>query len=81
MTKFDFRALREKLGISAHTLGKLLGSNGCSIYNFEKGRSNPRDEVVIKRAIKLRTVVMCLINDPDYLIKLFDKLKKSVDNQ
>lgn len=81
MTKFDFRALREKIGISAHTLGRLLGSNGCSIYNFEKGRSNPRDEIVVKRAIKLRMVIISLMNDPDYLIKLFDKLQKSVDNQ
>lgn len=46
-TKLRFRqdgfvTLRKKLGISAESMGKLLGVSGQSIYLWESGRSAPR---------------------------------------
>lgn len=81
MTNFDFRKFRRVMGVSARALAKLLGSNVCSIYNFEKGRTSPRGELIEKRAYALQKVIQSILLDPDYLVKLFDKLNKSVDNQ
>lgn len=45
--KFRFRAggfanLRRRLGISAETMGELLGVTGQSVYKWESGKARPR---------------------------------------
>lgn len=34
---------RKRLGLSAESLGKLLGTSGQSVYNWESGKARPRD--------------------------------------
>lgn len=46
-TKLRFRAggfakLRQRLGLSASDLGKLLGVSAQSVYHWEQGKSRPR---------------------------------------
>lgn len=38
------RAQREKLGLSAAAMGRLLGVSGQTIYNWEAGNTRPRGE-------------------------------------
>ncbi|MBB6429046.1 helix-turn-helix domain-containing protein [Algisphaera agarilytica] len=38
---------REKLGISAADYGQLVGVSGLTIYNWEKGDSNPREKQLL----------------------------------
>jgi DNA-binding transcriptional regulator YiaG len=38
------RAQREKLGLSAATMGRLLGVSGQTIYNWEAGNTRPQAE-------------------------------------
>jgi DNA-binding transcriptional regulator YiaG len=37
-----FAALRQKLGLSADAMGKLLGVSGQSVYKWESGKATPR---------------------------------------
>jgi DNA-binding transcriptional regulator YiaG len=46
-TQLRFRAggfakLRQRLGLSANDLGKLIGVSGQSVYHWEQGKSRPR---------------------------------------
>ena len=36
--------LRQRLGLSAHELGLLVGASGQSVYNWEAGEIRPRDK-------------------------------------
>ena len=36
--------LRQRLGLSAHDLGLLVGASGQSVYNWEAGEVRPRDK-------------------------------------
>ncbi len=38
------KADRERLGLSASDYGRLVGVAGLTIYNWEKGKSKPRDK-------------------------------------
>lgn len=38
---------REKLGLSAAEYGKLVGVSALTIYNWEKGASNPREKQLL----------------------------------
>ena len=38
------KAQRERLGLSAENYGKLVGVSGLTIYNWEQGKSRPRDK-------------------------------------
>ena len=40
------KAHRERLGLSADNYGKLLGTSGLSIYNWEQGKTRPRKSSV-----------------------------------
>ena len=40
------KAHRERLGLSADNYGKLLGTSGVSIYNWEQGKTRPRKSSV-----------------------------------
>ena len=44
------KALRARLGLSAHGLGKLVGASGQSVYNWEAGSSVPRENLRISLA-------------------------------
>ncbi|MEE0060464.1 MAG: helix-turn-helix domain-containing protein [Acutalibacteraceae bacterium] len=59
------RESRQKLGLSAKTFAKLIGSNVCSVYNWENNRGTPRNPEIWKRI--------------DRLIELFDKISKNPD--
>ena len=39
---------RERLGLSAEGLGKVLGVSGQSIYNWESGKARPRGDQLAK---------------------------------
>jgi len=45
-----FRVHRERLGLSADDLGKLLGVSAQSIYNWEQEKARPRAELLVKVA-------------------------------
>jgi len=49
------RAHRDRLGLSAEDFGRLLSVSGQAIYNWEKGTSRPRPDVMQKFAA-LRSV-------------------------
>ena len=42
------RSQRERLGLSAEGLGKVLGVSGQSIYNWESGKARPRGDQLAK---------------------------------
>jgi len=42
------RSQRERLGLSAEGLGKVLGVSGQSIYNWESGKARPRQDQMTK---------------------------------
>lgn len=65
----NIREIRKKLGLSAETFAKLIGSNTCSVYNWEKKRSNPRYKYLWERIYKLCELFKKIEDDPDYLIK------------
>lgn len=46
-THFDAKglsALRQRLGLSAHEIGLLIGTSGQSVYNWEAGSIRPREK-------------------------------------
>lgn len=49
------KTLRTKLGLSAAELGRLAGTSGQSIYNWEQGKNTPRQQQAQKLAA-LRTL-------------------------
>jgi len=42
------RSQRDRLGLSAEGLGKVLGVSGQSIYNWENGKARPRQDQLVK---------------------------------
>ena len=42
------RSQRERLGLSAEGLGKVLGVSGQSVYNWESGKARPRQDQIAK---------------------------------
>lgn len=60
------KALRNRLGLSAAELGKVLGVTGQSVYNWELGNARPRTEqiqkIVALRAVGKRDVKQYLEN-------------------
>ncbi len=62
-TRFDPKglgALRQRLGLSAHELGLLIGTSGQSVYNWEAGVIRPRDKylpaIVALRAVGKKAI-------------------------
>ena len=46
-TRFSAKGLvtlRQRLGLSAHDLGQLVGASGQAVYNWEGGEVRPRDK-------------------------------------
>lgn len=65
----EIRRIRKKIGVSAGNLAKLIGSNTCSIYYWEQGKTKPRHDYIMKRLYALENLVDVLKINPDYLIK------------
>jgi DNA-binding transcriptional regulator YiaG len=42
------RSQRERLGLSAESLGKVLGVSAQSVYNWESGKARPRPDQIVK---------------------------------
>ena len=72
----EIKEIRHETGLPAKVFAKLIGSNECSIYNFEAGRTSPRYPHTLERARALIRLFNCLINNPDFLIQKFDELSK-----
>lgn len=65
----NVRDVRKRLGLSAKNFAKMIGSNTCSVYNWEKGRTNPRDKKIWSRINALVSLFKHIEENPDYLIK------------
>lgn len=59
-----FKSHRERLGLSAADVGKLIGVSEVSIYNWESGQTKPRAQhlpaVAAMRAMGKREALACL---------------------
>src|SRR6476661_5826741 len=42
------RSHRDRLGLSAESLGKVLGVSAQSVYNWESGKARPRRDQIVK---------------------------------
>lgn len=62
----SYRERRYKTGLNVRTFAKIIGSNVCSVYNWERGNSFPRNPETEKNI--------------DYLVDLIEKLKKNAKN-
>lgn len=49
------RAQRRKLGLSAHDYGRLVGVSGLTIYNWEQGKTRPRQSQ-LARLVAVRNI-------------------------
>lgn len=63
------RELRKKIGLTAKMIAELIGTNICSIYNWEQGKTNPRYSVLLERMNALYDLFEKLRKDPDYLLR------------
>lgn len=62
----SYRERRYKTGLNVKTFAKIIGSNECSVYNWETGRTKPRYTETEENI--------------DYLVDLIEKLKKNAKN-
>lgn len=62
----SYRERRYKTGLNVRTFAKIIGSNVCSVYNWERGNSFPRYPETEKNI--------------NYLVDLIEKLKKNAKN-
>lgn len=70
----EIKEIRHATGLPANVFARLIGSNVCSIYNFEAGRTSPRYPHTIKRAKALLRLFNCLENNPDFIIEKFKEI-------
>jgi predicted transcriptional regulator len=47
-TAKGLRSARKRLGLSAAEYAKLAGVSTATVYNFESGKTNPRQSLVVK---------------------------------
>jgi len=64
----EIKTLRGQLELSAKKFAKLIGSNMCSVYNWEKGRSSPRNPIIWKRIHRLIEWFAEIEKNPDKLL-------------
>ena len=50
-TAKGFITLRKRLGLTAETIGSLLGVSAQTIYNWEAGNSRPREQQLVRIAV------------------------------
>ena len=64
-----FAAQRQKLGVSAGAMGTLLGVSAQSVYNWEAGKSRPRQQqlaaIAALRKLGKRKAEALLVNQAD----------------
>ena len=65
----EIKNIRKKIGLSARAFAKAIGSNVCSIYNFENGRSEPKNPLIMERARNLYNLFLEIGNDADCISK------------
>lgn len=64
----DIRELRRKTGMSARKFAKVIGSNTCSVYNWEQGKTSPRNKKIYSRINALIAFIERLEKNPDLLL-------------
>ena len=62
----NYREKRKRTGLNVKTFAKIIGSNECSVYNWEQGRTKPRYPETEENI--------------DYLVDLIENLKKDTKN-
>lgn len=62
----NYREKRKQTGLNVKTFAKIIGSNECSIYKWEQGKTKPRYPEVEENI--------------DYLVDLIENLKKDAKN-
>ena len=62
----SYREKRKQTGLNVKTFAKIIGSNECSVYLWEQGKTRPRYPEIEKNI--------------DYLVDLIEKLKKNAKN-
>lgn len=62
----SYRERRYKTGLNVKTFAKIIGSNECSVYLWEQGKTKPRYKEIEKNI--------------DDLVEIVDKLKKNIKN-
>ena len=62
----SYRERRYKTGLNVKTFADIIGSNVCSVYNWETGRTKPRYTETEENI--------------DYLVDLIENLKKNAKN-
>lgn len=62
----SYRERRYKTGLNVKTFADIIGSNVCSVYNWERGKTHPRNPETEKNI--------------DYLVDLIEYLKKNAKN-
>ena len=62
----NYRIKRKKTGFNVKTFAKIIGSNECSVYLWEQGKTKPRYSETEKNI--------------NYLVDLIEKLKKDIKN-
>lgn len=66
MAMNSYRERRYKTGLNVRTFSKIIGSNMCSVYNWERGKTHPRNPETEKNI--------------NYLVDLIENLKKNAKN-
>lgn len=62
----NYRERRKQTGLNVKTFAKIIGSNECSVYNWERDKTRPRYTETDKNI--------------DYLVDLIEYLKKDTKN-
>ena len=62
----SYRERRYKTGLNVRTFAKIIGSNECSVYNWERGKTHPRNPETEENI--------------DFLVDLIENLKKNQKN-
>ena len=62
----NYREKRKRTGLNVKTFAKIIGSNECSVYNWEQGKTKPRYPETEENI--------------DYLVDLIENLKKDTKN-
>jgi DNA-binding transcriptional regulator YiaG len=62
----SYRERRYKTGLNVRTFAKIIGSNECSVYNWEQGKTKPRYPEIEENI--------------DNLVDLIEELQKNAKN-
>ena len=76
----EIKKIRHDTGLPAKIFARLIGSNECSMYNFESGRSRPRYPKIMKRARALVRLFDYLKNNPDYIVDYLENQDSKLDD-